>query len=96
MLNAELIKQTWEESFLGRSPYDVLTLVGWELPDPDDHEEWRNATKLSEIESVTNAISNYLTDKFEGIDPLSLLTTGIALGYLAANREVLDGGLPSI
>jgi hypothetical protein len=91
MLNAELLKQTWEESFLGRRPYDVLTLVGWELPDVDDDEEWHNATKLSEIEVVTNAISMYLTDKFQGIDPLSILTTGIALDYLAANREVLEG-----
>jgi hypothetical protein len=91
MLNAKLLGEVWEDSFLGKRPYDVLTLVGYDLPALDDHEEWSSEEpELNELELTTNAIAMYVADKAEG-HPLSIFTTGLALGYLTANREALEG-----
>jgi hypothetical protein len=91
MLNAQLLADTWEQSFLGRRPYDVLTLVGYEFP---SIEELDGGTPiLDELAILTDALAHFVYDKTEG-HPLSIFTTGIALGYLAANREALEGMSP--
>jgi hypothetical protein len=91
MLTAELLQQVFDDSFRGRTPHEVLTLIGFELPALDDHEEWESEVPmLTELEVVTNALAIYVAERCEG-HPLSMFTTGLALGYLCANREVLEG-----
>jgi len=92
MLNAKLLTQVWDDNFHGKRPYDVLRLVGFELP-PLGDEEWESPIPmLTELEVVVNDLAMRVADKAEG-HPLSMFTTGLALGYLAANRQVLDGGV---
>ena len=92
MINAKLLGEVWEDSFLGRRPRDVLTLVGYDLPPLDDEGEWGEDAEptLNELELLTNAIAMIVADRAEG-HPLSIFTTGVALGYLVANREALEG-----
>jgi len=89
MLTAELVSRTWDENFHGQRPIDVLALVGFDLP-PLGDEEWDNPIPmLTELEVVVNVLAMRVAEKAEA-HPLSMFTTGLALGYLAANREVLD------
>lgn len=90
MLTAELLQTVFDDSFKGRTPHEVLTLVGFDLPPLGDPEWEAEVPMLTELELVTNALAVYVADKTEG-HPLSMFTTGLALGYLAANREVLEG-----
>jgi hypothetical protein len=90
MLTAELLQTVFEDSFRGKTPHEVLSLVGYELP-PLGDPEWEAETPLlTELELVTNALAMYVAEKADS-HPLSMFTTGLALGYLAANREVLEG-----
>jgi len=92
MLNAKLLTQVWDDNFNGKRPYDVLTLVGFELP-PLGDEEWESPIPmLTDLEVVVNELAQRVAAKADA-HPLSMFTTGLALGYLAANRQVLDGGV---
>lgn len=89
MITAELLAETWAELFHNKRPIDVLTLVGYELPDLSDRDAWENPV-LNELEQVTSVLANRVAEKSD-FHPFSIFVTGIALGYLAANREVLEG-----
>jgi len=90
MLNAQLLQTVWEDSFLGKRPYEILTLVGFELAPLGEREFENGLPILTEMEHTACYLAEVITEKAEG-DPLSIFTTALALGYLCANREVLDG-----
>lgn len=97
-MNAELLEEVYETQMAGRHPAEVIKLVMPEFPDLQSMTDEDCVTKpVTDIERTVQGLGIMLMTRSSGIavvDVITALYTGITLGYLVANREVLDGQVP--
>lgn len=97
-MNAELLQEVYETQMAGHHPAEVFRLVMPEFPDLEAMSDEDCVTKpVTDIERTVQDLGIMLMKRSSGIalvDVITTLYTGIALGYLVANREALDGQVP--